>query len=732
MTPTLFKKRIRQSISDEALQIALDNNAQRRVQGRITAFASLPDWQARRQRAHAVRAEVITHLDQYLAQFIAKVEENGIIVHRAQDAAQAVKLVLDLAENSPQGKNEKNLVPLGDLRGKKLFAKSKSMVSEEIELNHALEAAGHRVVETDLGEYIVQLRGEKPAHIITPAVHLRRHQVGELFHEKLGIPYTEDLSTLTDTARKILREVFLTADVGISGVNFGVAETGTLCIVTNEGNGRMVTTMPPLHIALMGMERILPTLDDLSLMLSLLPRSATGQKLSVYTQLIHAPRRRGEMDGALNRHLIIVDNGRSRLQHSDLQEALYCIRCGACLNACPVFRELGGHAYVGADGSIAPYPGPIGSIVSPGLLGLEQFGHLAQASSLCGACKDACPVDIDLPKLLTRVRAGDPHPNPSPIEGRGQGEGIGLSLMSRVGLRVYGRIASSPRLFTLSQKLAAVGTRIVSPFSTWLWMPAFTGWGYSKDFPRFATRTFRDRFQAQGQKMNREAREDRKDCFFSGILRVEKMKEHTLSMDVEKAIASHSEPFEAKVFTSRTERQSQETLHSERYEVERFSEELTAVGGKVYQLKQTELTARLIAFLKENQIEAAMLWDAIPGLDESALAEAGLRLERGPNPTLKAGLTGALSAIAETGTLVIHSGQGRPLGASLLAEFHIAIIRSSQIVPSLEEALRNNEVRNASALALITGPSRTADIEMTLTIGVHGPKELHVFIVGPD
>ena len=211
------------------------------------------------------------------------------------------------------------------------------MVTEEIELNHALEAAGHRVVETDLGEYIVQLRGEKPAHIITPAVHLRRHEVGKLFQEKLGIPYTEDIPTLTNTARKVLREVFLTADVGITGVNFGVAETGTLCIVTNEGNGRMVTTLPPIYIALMGMERIVPTLDDLALMLSLLPRSATGQKLSVYTQLIHSPRRADEMDGARERHLIIIDNGRSRLQHSPLREALYCIRCGACLNACPSF-----------------------------------------------------------------------------------------------------------------------------------------------------------------------------------------------------------------------------------------------------------------------------------------------------------------------------------------------------------------------------------------------------------
>ena len=284
MTPTQFKSHIRISIANEALQIALDNNTQRRLKGRAAAFESLPDWRERRQRAHAVRADVITHLDEYRDQFIAKVEQNEIVVHRAKDAAEAINIVSEIIGSEP-----------------KLIAKSKSMVSEEIELNHALEAAGHQVVETDLGEYIVQLRGEKPAHIITPAVHLRRHEVGKLFQEKLGIPYTEDIPTLTNTARKVLREVFLTADVGISGVNFGVAETGTLCIVTNEGNGRMVTTMPPVHIALMGMERIVPTLDDLALMLSLLPRSATGQKLSVYTQLIHSPRRADEVDGATSK-----------------------------------------------------------------------------------------------------------------------------------------------------------------------------------------------------------------------------------------------------------------------------------------------------------------------------------------------------------------------------------------------------------------------------------------------
>jgi len=677
VTSYQFRTRIRAAIANANLQQALDANALRRVQGRVTAFASLPDWKERRQRAHAVRADVISRLDEYLERFIEKAIGNGIIVHRANDAAEAINIISKIVGATGQS-------PLP-----KLIAKSKSMVSEEINLNHALEAAGHRVIETDLGEYIVQLRGEKPAHIITPAVHLRRHQVGQLFHEKLGIPYTEDIPTLTNTARKVLREVFLTADVGVSGVNFGVAETGALCIVTNEGNGRMVTTLPPIHIALMGMERLVPTLDDLALMLSLLPRSATGQKLSVYTQLIHSPRRADETDGAHERHLIILDNGRSRLLNSPLQEALYCIRCGACLNACPVFRELGGHAYVGSDGSIAPYPGPIGSVVSPGLLGLEQFGHLAQASSLCGACKDACPVDIDLPRLLTRVRAGGSKQETV-------SSGVGLSFVSRFGLKVYGVIGKSATLFSAAQKLAGIGSRLISPFSAWMWIPSFTGWGFSKDFPRPAVRSFRERFSHRPQRTKDSATE-------STEISVKK-KEERREPDVPEAPKVNL--------------------------VERFTEELTALGGNVYRVPRDKLNDRLIEFLRERKVEAVLMWDSVEGVDEIHLTRAGIRAVRSADPSLRVGITGVASAIAETGTLVVPSGKGQMLSASLLPEIHIAVAQSSQIVPSLEEALRSDAVRGAASVALISGPSRTADIEMTLTIGVHGPEELHAFVTG--
>jgi L-lactate dehydrogenase complex protein LldF len=681
MTTGPFRSHIHAAIADEQLQTALDANAQRRSAGRAAAFASLPDVQERRNRARAVRADVMERLHELLQAFERQATRNGMQVHHAGNAEEAVRLVLEIAERSQRQASS------AGSKQELLFAKSKSMVSEEIELNTALQRHGHRVVETDLGEYIVQLRGEKPAHIITPAVHLQRHQVGELFVEKLGLPYTEDIATLTAAARRVLREVFLTADVGVSGVNFGVAETGGICIVTNEGNGRMATTMPGVHIALMGMERLVPTLDDLALMLSLLPRSATGQKLSVYTQLIHSPRRTGEVDGASERHVIIVDNGRTKLLNSGLREALYCIRCGACLNACPVFREIGGHAYVGADGGAAPYPGPIGSVVSPGLGGLSQFGHLAQASSLCGACKDACPVGIDLPLMLTRVRAGAPAAEPA-------SGGIGLSAATGTILRAYALVAASPKLFRFMQGLGAIGARALSPSQPWMQLPAATGWGLSKDLPRPALRPFRDRWQEVASAEETEA-----------------------SQTLEQA----PPPVRGSHVMDKGKRD--EVL------VERFCQELRDLGAEVRRTHLRELRSHLEGELRNRAIDAVLAWEEIDGLEPGGLESSGMRIVHHPDPNLKAGITGCVSAIANTGTLILTSSEGRPLTASLLPEVHFAVVHESRIVWSLEEALRNPQVRDAATTVFITGPSRTADIEMTLTIGVHGPKELIVYVI---
>jgi L-lactate dehydrogenase complex protein LldF len=664
MTGNAFRESIRTSLANEALQAALDGNAERRTEGRESAFASLPDHNQRRQRAHVVRSDVIANLDVYLMRFITQVETNGIHVHRAADGAEAIKIFLEIASR----------------HNAKLVAKSKSMVSEEINLNHALEGAGLRAVETDLGEYIVQLRGERPSHIITPAVHLRRHEVGALFHEKLGIPYTEDIPTLTNTARQVLREVFLSAEIGMSGVNFGVVETGTLCLVTNEGNGRMVTSIPPVHIALMGMERLLPNLDDLALFLSLLPRSATAQKLSVYTNLIHSPRRETDPEGPQERHLIVLDNGRSRLQASGLQEILMCIRCGACLNACPVFREIGGHGYVGLEGSIAPYPGPIGSVVSPGLFGAKEFGHLAQASSLCGACREACPVDIDLPGLLLRVRAGmAPSATNEPIQ-----EAVGIPSPLKTGLKLFRQAAGRPGLFRFFQQAAGLGSRLLSPRSNWMRLPAATGWGYSKDLPRPALKPFRSRW----------------------------------------ADLQHEEPIE--IARSKTKTKKIETEEdSTRDLAAQFIKELEALGGQCLPCSRAQLPQSLLSLLWARGLERIL----VDNSGYELLSDSGLELVRTADETCRAGLTRAVAGLADTGSLLVTGGPGELLAASLLPEIHIAILNLSDLQPGLEDVLNTPAVRNAPAAVVITGPSRTADIEMTLTIGVHGPGELIVLLV---
>jgi L-lactate dehydrogenase complex protein LldF len=423
-------------------------------------------------------------------------------------------------------------------------------------------------------------------------------------------------------------------------------------------------------------------------MLSLLARSATTQKLSVYTQMVNAP-----FPGQ-QRHLIILDNGRSRIRNSRLKEALYCIRCGACLNSCPVFREIGGHAY----GS--PYSGPIGSVISAGFFG-SDFVPLAQASSLCGACKEACPVDIDLPKLLTRVRAGQ-----VPVSGDQSSvtHSSGLSPLGKVFMKMYSLIARNPRLFAISQKFAALGTRLVSPFSAYVPLPAFTGWGYSKDLPRFTGKTFRERFADLPVEIGGQVNRDT-----------------SIQGDNEES--------------------TQEPLADRDELVSRFAEELTKVSGKVISTNPHELTDKVIDFLKTRKISQIHLE---PGaLNEASLAKAGIMVSQAPNAALRVGVTPhvsmnwketcgvtkAVCGLADTGSILIVDGEGNPLQASLLPSIHIAVLCASDILPSMADAMKLPIVSQSRTSVFITGPSRTADIEMSLTIGMHGPGEVHVFLV---
>ena len=377
-----FRSESRQVLRDRHAQRVLDEATNRLLEGRLAAWETVDDVQSLRDQACEIRRRAISSLDSNLEQFADAVTRVGGTVYFAKTAQEAADRVVDISRAA----------------GATLAAKSKSMLSEEIRLNEALEAAGIRIVETDLGEYILQLAGEPPAHIIVPSIHKTAEDVARLFSEVAKRPVGPDLSELTLTARGLLREVFLEADVGITGVNFAVAETGSICLVTNEGNGRLVSSLPRVHIALMGMERIVPGLADLAVLLQLLGRSATGQTLSAYTTLITGPRRAGEADGPDQLHVVVVDNGRSALRDTEYSEMLHCIRCGACLNVCPVYRKVGGTAYSRV------YSGPMGAVLLPLLQGLARAPDLPNASTLCGACADACPVKIPIPDLLLLLR----------------------------------------------------------------------------------------------------------------------------------------------------------------------------------------------------------------------------------------------------------------------------------------------------------------------------------------
>nr|MBO2478197.1 iron-sulfur cluster-binding protein [Bacillota bacterium] len=433
---------------------------------RRRAVAALDDFEALREHARRIRAHTIDHLDYYLAQLAQRVQAAGGHVFFARTAEDAVNYVLEVARRHQV----------------RTVIKSKSMISEEIELNHHLEANGIRAVETDLGEYIVQLGREKPSHLIAPALHKSRDEIAQLFSSVAGRPLSTDTPTLNAFARAQLRHEFLQADMGITGCNFAVAETGAICLVTNEGNGRMVTSLPRVQVTLMGMERIVPTMDDLDVMLELLPRSATGQKLSVYTTIITGPRRPGETDGPEELHLVIVDNGRSNMLGTEFQEALHCIRCSACQNVCPVYRHIGGHAY----GWV--YGGPIGAVITPLLKDLRDWGELANASSLCGACTEVCPVKIPLHDLLIGLRKETNAHRPAPW-----GE--------RVLFRLWAAVASGPGRWQAALRLARLVQRPFLQDGRWRWAPPpLSHWLTDRELPAVARQSFREWWQARSDR----------------------------------------------------------------------------------------------------------------------------------------------------------------------------------------------------------------------------------------
>jgi L-lactate dehydrogenase complex protein LldF len=453
-----FKARVGAKLADVKLQAALKKLQSNFVKGRADRMAEVGIFEELRTHAAAIRDRALNNLDIYLEEFEKNATARGAVVHWAETTADVNRIVCELAAKY----------------GVKKAVKSKSMVSEECALNDALEAAGVEVVETDLGEYILQLAKEPPSHIIAPVIHKGRDEISDLFAEKHQRPRKTDIGELTLEARQMLRKHFLTADMGISGANFIVAETGSTLIVTNEGNGRMTTTLPRVHVAITGIEKVVPTLEDVSTLLRLLPRSATGQSISNYISFTTGTKDAPDAFGAEHFHIILLDAGRTKLVGTDMQEMLRCIRCGACMNHCPVYQNVGGHAY----GWV--YPGPMGSILTPTYVGIENALDLPHASTFCNQCGVVCPVKIPLPDLMRKLREKQVERGLRPWA-------------ERVGLRIWSWLAQRPAFY-------ATATRIGARMLKWMGgnarlihnLPLATGWTSGRDMPAPQGKTFRE------------------------------------------------------------------------------------------------------------------------------------------------------------------------------------------------------------------------------------------------
>lgn len=466
-TSRQFKDNASRAIADKQLTGNLKAVRQNFIDKRLKAVKELPEFEALRESAKEVKNHTLAHLDLYLEKYEQKVTASGGHVHFARDAAEARKIALDICRKV----------------GAKTVTKGKSMITEEVGLNAYLEANGIVPVETDLGEYIIQLRGEAPSHIIAPAVHLNKNQIESDFrrvhtHLDPARDLTEKTSLLTE-ARAVLRERFLAADVGITGANFLVAETGTSIIVTNEGNGDLTQILPKVHIVMASIEKMVPTLEDVSQILRLLARSATGQEMSCYTTFSTGPRRAGDADGPEEYHVIILDNGRSAMLGGEFQDMLRCIRCAACMNHCPVYHQIGGHAY----GWI--YPGPMGSVLTPSLIGVDEAGHLPNASTFCGRCESVCPMKIPLPKMMRHWREREFERNLNPA-------------VARYGLGLWAFFAKRPKLYALSTRLAIKAMKLIGRSrGSFSMLPGVGAWTKYRDFAVPEGETFQAKWKRE-------------------------------------------------------------------------------------------------------------------------------------------------------------------------------------------------------------------------------------------
>ena len=697
---TPFNERATSALVNIPLQEALHAATGKFANQRAQAFESTAAPLALRAKAREIRRKTFDEIDRHLETLFGSLQNLGVHIHSAPDADSAKRIILEIAHK----------------HGVETVVKSKSMASEEIHLNQALEAAGITPYETDLGEWILQLANETPSHLVAPAIHKTLKQVQDLFREKVDPNAGSDPQELTSIARKKLRTEFMRAGMGISGVNFAVAETGTLCLVTNEGNGRLVTTLPKVHVAIMGFEKVVPTLREALTLLSVLPRSATGQKLTSYFTMLTGPRREDEADGPDEVHLVLLDGGRSRHLGTPFQEAFHCIRCGACQNACPVFQTVGGHTYDSV------YGGPIGSILSPMFRGLDVSGELPAASSLCGACMDACPVFVDIPRMLLEMREARRVRKKN-------------ALLERFSFRLLGMAMRKPFVWETGFKVGSVFSRFLNA-KVAAWLPGPLGaWAQGRELPKIAKKSFRARW-----------REKKRRGVDSSTTTHDTPRANGQNAVIEKT-------HQALELAHGLSHGHFESIEGPLPEISvpdaaaRFAAEFEAIANPVHRPHSVDDVREYVLDLASKWKEYPVaISDGLPVEVTDWLMDEGfdvvLPSSEGDNRDAIArcgiGLTGCDWAIAETGSIVLRSGPGHPRLHSLLPETHLALIPEKNILPhisslgpELERTLKQGEGTSPSCVNIITGPSRSADIALTLIKGVHGPRDVFAIII-PD
>ena len=722
-----FPGAAREALRDSQLRANLARATRTIRDKRAQVVGELPDWEELREAGARIKDEALLDLDRELERLEASVQAAGGRVHWARDGAEANGIVTSIARS----------------HGVREVAKVKSIATDEIGLNEALEREGIAALETDLAELIVQLAHDSQSHILVPAIHLNRAEIRDVFRRELGArDLGDDPAALTEVARRYLRERFLSARMGVSGANFAVAETGAVCVVESEGNGRMCTTLPDVLVTVMGIEKVVPSWRDMEVLLQLLPRSSTGERMNPYTSLWTGVR---DGDGPSEFHLVLLDNGRTRALADRVgRQALRCIRCSACLNVCPVYSRTGGHAY----GSV--YPGPIGAILTPQLEGVERAGSLPYASSLCGACAEVCPVKIDIPEVLVHLRGEVVRTRP-----RLDPESLAMKALARA-------FATRSR-YERAQRLARAAGRPLARGGAISHAPGpLAAWTSSRDLPPVAKETFREwwRRTRGGSEPPPRSQSVLPWCRPAtpkqdASRRPVRSSSHAAVPSAPPAAgassAAFSEPADAREALLLRIRTALGSDRGERPEtprayrlrdgrsrseiVELFAERVGEYQATVHRVAESEIGQTAARILSEV---GAGVVGVPPDLPE-AWRPARLEVveDHGLRPAELDRLDGALSgcavAIAETGTFVLdgQAGQGRR-ALTLVPDLHVCVVRADQVVGLVPEAIArlDDAARAGRPLTFVSGPSATADIELSRVEGVHGPRNLHVLLVG--